>query len=158
MLTLVMLMHMPFSYHATEGDSVASLQLTIPAIPPWNRFVFFGQAVQHCVQTVQHCFVISSSSAAVFGSSKLLPCHLIINIDVHHLLEIAQSTVHVPLRLSPPSIRRFHKPTSIHNIIPPVSPRQSPPEVASVPTIRRIINVEPLFSARVTQLQLRRSL
>ena len=62
MLTLVMLMHMLFFYHTTEADNATNLQPTIPAILPLNRFAFFGQAVQHCVQTVQHCFVISNSS------------------------------------------------------------------------------------------------
>ena len=64
MLTLVMLMPMLFFYHTTEADNAANLQPTIPAIPPWNRFVFFGQAVQHCVQ-FKRCGIWQFQAAAM---------------------------------------------------------------------------------------------
>ena len=36
------------------ADNAAILQLTIPAIPPWNRSVFFLQAVRHCMRASSH--------------------------------------------------------------------------------------------------------
>ena len=78
MLTLVMLMHMLFFYHTTEADNLQICN---------RRFLLSHHGTVLCSLGRLYS-TACSSRVAVFGSSKLLPCHLII-IDVHHLLEFA---------------------------------------------------------------------
>ena len=53
-----------FFHHRTETDNATNLQPTIPATPPWNRFVFFGQAVKLFVQ-FKRCGIWQFQAAAM---------------------------------------------------------------------------------------------